>query len=120
MTFEPYPNDADLQELADAHATLAAAGIAAGPGGYDVDTLAAAAYDHEWAYRIDRAAGVIGYRVELRPQRGTTLQPFVSAVGWEPEVALAFALAQALTRRAQRTGQPLGAHYASAEAVPVE
>lgn len=108
MTFVPYPDTADLQELADAHKDLATAGVAAGLHGYDVDTLAAAAYDHGWSYRIDRAAGVLGYRVEIRPQSGVALQPLVSAVGWEPEVALAFALSQALIRRAQRTGQPLG------------
>jgi hypothetical protein len=120
MTFVPYPNTDDLQELADAHKDLATAGIAAGPEGYDVDTLAAAAYDQGWSYRIDRAAGVLGYRVEVRPQGGTTVQPLVSAVGWEPEVALAFALSQALIRRAQRTGRPLGARAESAEAVAAE
>ena len=120
MTFEPYPNDADHQELANAHACLTAAGVTVGPRGYDVDTLAAAAYDHGWSYRIDRAAGMIGYRVELRPQSGAALQPFTSAVGWESEVAFALALARALTRRAQLTGQPLGARIGSKEAVAAE
>jgi hypothetical protein len=120
MTLEPYPNDADLQELADAHALLAAAGVAAGPGGYDVGTLAAATYVHGWAYRIDRAAGGVGYRVEVGPQNGSALQPFVSAVGWEPEVAFAFALAQALAHRAQRAGRPIGTRGESKEAVVAE
>jgi hypothetical protein len=109
MTVEPYPNDADLQELADAHTHLAIVGVAAGPAGYDVSTLAAAAYDHGWAYRIDRAAGVLGYRVEIRPQSGAALQPFVSAVGWAPEVALTFALSQALSRRTETPSQTIGA-----------
>ena len=120
MTFEPYPNDADLQELIGARGLLAAAGVAAGPRGHDVDILAAATYVHGWAYRIDRAAGIAGYRVEIRPQDGAALQPLVSGVGWEPEVAFAFALAQALTRRAERIGQPIGAPIASAEAIGSE
>lgn len=120
MTREPYPNADDLQELADAHGLLTTSGIATGPGGYDVDALAAATYVHGWAYRIDRAAGMPGFRVELRPQSGAALQPFVSAVGWEPEVAFAFALAQALARRAQRTGRSIGAHCESEEAVGAE
>jgi hypothetical protein len=94
MTVEPYPNDADLQEL-------------------DLNSLAAAAYGHGWSYRIDRAAGVLGYQVELRPQSGLALQPFVSAVGWEPEAAMAFALAQALNRRRQRADSLSGGRKAS-------
>lgn len=100
MTTLPYPNPEDLRQLQDAHGCLAAAGIAAGPNGYDVSALAAAAYGHGWSYRIDRAAGVTGYRVELRAQGGVARQPMVSAVGWEPEVALAFALSQALIQPA--------------------
>jgi hypothetical protein len=107
MTFAPYPNDEDLEELNDAHKRLASAGVAGGSAGYDVDTLAAAAYDHGWSYRIDRAAGVLGYRVEIRPQGSDSVQPLVSAVGWELEVALAFALSQALARSGPRAGQPL-------------
>jgi hypothetical protein len=108
MVLEPYPNDEDLRDLTEAYALLERASVLAGPAGYDVETLAAAAYDHGWSYRIDRAAGVLGYQVELRPQRGVAQQPFVSAVGWEPHVALAMALARALARRAEMTGQPLG------------
>jgi len=71
-----------------------------GRSAYDVDTLAAAFYAQGWAYRIDRAAGHPGYRAELRRQGGTALQPFASAVGWELDVALTFALAQAVSGRA--------------------
>jgi len=113
MSVKPYPNDEDLQALADAHQYLATSGIVAGASGYDVDTLAKAIYAHGWAYQIDRAAGVLGYRVGLRPQTGSALQPLVSAVGWEPAVALAFVLAEALVRRAQLAGQPLRAMAAS-------
>jgi hypothetical protein len=116
MTVEPYPNDADLQELAEAHDLLATTGVAAGPNGFDLDSLAAVAYVHGWSYRIDRAAGAVGYHVELRPQSGVALQPFVSAVGWEPEVAMAFALSQALIRRRQRANTPPVGHKASTEA----
>lgn len=115
MTAEPYPNDADLLELAEAHDLLATTGVAAGANGFDLDSLAAAAYVHGWSYRIDRAAGVVGYRVELRPQSGVALQPFVSAVGWEPEVAMAFALSQALIRRRQHAKTASGGHKASTE-----
>ena len=108
MTPEAYPNDDDLQLLTEAHDLLATADIMTGRSGYDVDTLAAAVYAQGWAYRIDRAAGHPGYRVELRRQGGTALQPFASAIGWEMEVALAFALAQAVSGRARSTGQPPG------------
>ena len=100
MTFDPYPNNDDLQQLVEAQDLLATADIMAGQSGYDVDTLAAAVYARGWAYCIDRAAGHPGYRVELRPQHGTALQPFASAVGWELDVALTFALAQAVSGRA--------------------
>jgi hypothetical protein len=116
MTVEPYPNDADLQELTEAHDLLTTAGVAAGKNGFDLDSLAAAAYVHGWSYRIDRAAGLLGYQAELRPQSGVALQPFVNAVGWEPEVAMALALARALTRRRQRADTLSGGHKASTEA----
>lgn len=107
MMLETYPNDDDRRALGGAHDLLAEAGVAAGPAGYDLATLAAAAYAHGWAYRIDRASGTAGYRAEIRPQQGATTQPFVAGVGWTPEVALAFALAQALVRRARLAGHPL-------------
>ncbi|MDP9366124.1 MAG: hypothetical protein M3Q10_18215 [Chloroflexota bacterium] len=94
----PYPDAQDLRDLVVAHELLAALGIPAGPGGYDVDTLAAAVYAHGWRYAIDRTAGGTGFRAELRPSRGMTQVPAGFGVGWEPEVALAFALAQALER----------------------
>lgn len=119
MTAEPYPNDADLLELSRAHDLLGAAGVLAGPNGYDVNALAAAAYGHGWSYRIDRAAGLSGYQVELRPQAGAVLQPLVTAVGWEPEVALAFALAKGLAPRARvtepGTGSQAGPREVTAE-----
>ena len=100
MTFEPYPNDDDRRQLVEAQDLLATSQIMTGRSSYDVDTLAAAVYAQGWAYRIDRAAGISGYRVELRPQHGTALQPFASAVGWDLDVALTFALAQAVSGRA--------------------
>ncbi len=117
MTLEPYPNDDDLQQLVAARAILATASGAPGPDGFDLDALASVVYAYGWAYRIDRATGVVGYRVELQTQRGIARQPVVSAVGWEPEVALTFALAQALT---QRGGQSLAARGGSKEAVTAE
>lgn len=108
MNVDPFPNDQDMRDLDEAHALLTRANIPAGPTGYDIETLAAAAYDHGWAYRIDRAAGMAGYQVELRPQRGISSQPLVSAVGWEPHVALALALARALQQNAMRSGPHSG------------
>lgn len=105
---EPFPNKADLHELADAHDRLAEHGVLAGAHGYDIETLAAAAYRYGWSYRIDRSAGMLGYQVELRPQHGLALQPMVSALGWEPEVAMAFALSHALSQRARSTENSRG------------
>lgn len=120
MSTEPYPNDADLADLRQAHDLLTAAGVTLGPNGFDVNTLAAAAYDHGLAYRIDRAAGLSGYQVELRPQMMAARQSSITAVGWEPEVALAFGLAQALTQRAQRANAPRGGHQTPAGNVSAE
>ena len=106
MSYEPYPNDEDLRELAEAQELMRRLNVVTGPRGYDLDTLAALAYAHGWGYRIDRATGMMGYRVELRPQSGAAQQPVVSAVGWEPEVALVFALARALRQHPEMPGQP--------------
>ena len=57
MTGDPYPDDDDRRALADAHALLAAGGVAAGPGGHDLAALAAAVDARGWAYGIDRTAG---------------------------------------------------------------
>lgn len=97
MTIAPYPNENDLHALGGVHDLLAALGVAPGPGGYDLTTLAAAIYAHGWAYDIDLGGG--GYQAGIRPQTAQTQQPSVAGVGWTPEAALAFALAQALTRR---------------------
>ena len=96
MTREPYPNDDDLQTLAGAHDFIAARGVAAGPRGYDLATLAAAVYAHGWAYGIDRTVGAADYRAEIRAQRAQTHRPAGVGIGWTPEAALAIALAQAL------------------------
>lgn len=117
MQAESYPNDADLLDLSRAHALLAEAGVTMGPNGYDVNRLAAAAYDHGLAYRIDRAAGLPGYQVELRSQT-IARQPAITAVGWEPEVALAFGLAQALTQRAERATAPRGGQAPAGKRTP--
>ena len=105
MTQESYPNDDDQRALLNARQVLAASGVAAAPSGYDLTTLAAAIYARGWAYRIDRAAG--SFQAEIRPQRDGTTQPFVAEVGWTAEVALTFALTQALLRQAERSGQPI-------------
>ena len=117
MSVEPYPNDEDLQALTEAQELLATAGIAPRPSGYDIDTLAAAIYRHGWSYRIDRAAGLLGYRAELRPQGGAALRPMVTAVGWEPEVAVALALARVLSQRAQGAAASVGAQREAGEAI---
>ncbi len=114
MTPDPYPNGDDLQQLAEAHTQLAAAGVPAGSEGYDLDALAAATYTRGWAYRIDRPAGMPGFQVELRTQNGVARQPLVIAVGWEPEVAFALALAQALQRQVRRSPRPSGESAAAA------
>lgn len=105
MTVETYPNDDDQRALLIAQQVLSASGIAAAPSGYDMTTLAAAVYAQGWAYRIDRAAG--SFQAEIRAQRDGVTQPLVAEVGWTADVALTFALAQALVRQAERRGQPL-------------
>jgi hypothetical protein len=105
MTLELYPNDDDQQALLEAEQVLAASGVAPAPSGYDVSTLAAAVYARGWAYRIDRSAG--SYQAEIRPQQNGANQPLGIKSGWTADVALAFALAHALQRQAERSGRPL-------------
>ena len=105
MTLEPYPNDDDQLALLEAQRILAASGVAAPPSGYDLTTLAAAVYARGWAYRIDRSAG--SFQAEIRPQRDGATQPLGTKAGWTADVALAFALAHALLRQAERSGQSL-------------
>ncbi len=102
---EAYPNDDDQRALLVAQQVLVASGIAAVPSGYDLTTLAAAVYARGWAYRIDRAAG--SFFAEIRAQSDRATQPLVAEMGWTADVALAFALAQALVRQAERRGEPL-------------
>jgi hypothetical protein len=105
MTLELYPNDDDQLALLDAQRILAASGVAAPSAGYDLTTLAAAVYARGWAYRIDRAAG--SFQAEIRPQRDGANQPLGIKSGWTADVALAFALAQAILRQAERSGKSL-------------
>jgi hypothetical protein len=105
MTQELYPNDDDQLALLEAQRILAASGVAPPPSGYDLTTLAAAVYARGWAYRIDRAAG--SFQAEIRPQRDGANQPLGIKSGWTADVALAFALAQAILRQAERSGQSL-------------
>src|SRR4051794_29320745 len=105
MTLDHYPNDDDQRGLLEAQQILAASGVVASPSGYDLTTLAAAVYARGWAYRIDRAAG--SFQAEIRPQRDGANQPLGIKSGWTADVALAFALAQAIVRQAERSGQPL-------------
>lgn len=90
-----YPSDADRQALAAAHDALAAHGVLSKANGYDLTALAAAVYATGGTYGIDLAGG--HYQAQIRPQRVTARGGAVVAIGWAPEVALAFALAQALT-----------------------
>lgn len=99
MASNHYPNEVDLRALDVAHEQLAAHGVAPGAHGYDLDTLAAATYGHGWSYRIDRSAGALGFQAELHAQHGSTRHPLGSATGWEPAVALSFALSNALEGR---------------------
>jgi hypothetical protein len=105
MTIELYPNDDDQLALLEAQRILAASGVAAPSAGYDLTTLAAAVYARGWAYRIDRSAG--SFQAEIRPQRDGATQPLGTKSGWTADVALAFALAHALVRQAERSGQSL-------------
>jgi hypothetical protein len=105
MTLDHYPNDDDERALLEAQEVLAASGVAAAPSGYDLTTLAAAVYARGWAYRIDRSAG--SFQAEIRSQQNGANQPLGAKSGWTAEVALAFALAHALVRQAERSGQPL-------------
>ena len=90
MTIELYPNDDDQLALLEAQRILAASGVAAPSAGYDLTTLAAAVY-----------------QAEIRPQRDGANQPLGIKSGWTADVALAFALAQAILRQAERSGQSL-------------
>jgi hypothetical protein len=105
MMLELYPNDDDQRALLEAQQVLAASGVVAAPSGYDLTTLAAAVYARGWAYRIDRSAG--SFQAEIRPQRDGANQPLGTKAGWTADVALAFALAHALVREAERSGQSL-------------
>jgi hypothetical protein len=105
MTLELYPNDDDQRALLEAQQILAASGVAATPSGYDLTTLAAAVYARGWAYRIDRSAG--SFQAEIRAQQNGANQPLGAKSGWTADVALAFALAHALVRQAERSGQSL-------------
>ena len=105
MTLELYPNDDDHVALLEAQRVLAASGVVAPPAGYDLTTLAAAVYARGWAYRIDRSAG--SFQAEIRPQRDGANQPLGIKSGWTADIALAFALAQAILRQAERSGQSL-------------
>src|SRR5215218_4362972 len=105
MTLDHYPNDDDQHALLEAQQVLTAAGVTATPAGYDLTTLAAAVYARGWAYRIDRAAG--SFQAEIRPQQNGANQPLGIKSGWTADVALAFALAQAILRQAERSGQSL-------------
>jgi len=105
MTLELYPNDDDHRSLLEAQQILAASGVTATPSGYDLTTLAAAVYARGWAYRIDRAAG--SFQAEIRAQQNGANQPLGAKSGWTADVALAFALAHALVRQAERSGYPL-------------
>ena len=98
MSSDPYPGVGDRWDLAVAHATLAEQGVLAGEEGYDLTTLAAATYRLGWSYRIDRSAGRLGYNAEVQSPHGILRS---QAEGWEPEVALAFALRMALTAKAK-------------------
>jgi hypothetical protein len=105
MTLELYPNDDDQRALLEAQQILAASGVVATPSGYDLTTLAAAVYARGWAYRIDRSAG--SFQAEIRAQQNGANQPLGAKSGWTADVALAFALAHAIVRQAERSGQPL-------------
>jgi hypothetical protein len=105
MTLELYPNDDDQRALLEAQQILAASGVASTPSGYDLTTLAAAVYARGWAYRIDRSAG--SFQAEIRAQQNGANQPLGAKSGWTADVALAFALAHALVRQAERSGQSL-------------
>ena len=96
MKHEPYPSADDLRTLAGAHDLIASRGVAAGPRGYDLATLAAAVYANGWAYGIDRTVGAADYRAEIRVERARTHRSAGVGIGWTPEAALAIALAQAL------------------------
>lgn len=104
MSLELYPNDDDQRALMEAEEVLAASGVAAAPAGYDLTTLAAAVYARGWAYRIDRSNG--SFQAEIRPQRDSANQALGTKSGWTADIALAFALAHALQRQAERRSRP--------------
>lgn len=96
MPHEPYPTLTDLHELAGVHARLATHGIVAGAQGYDLDLLAGATYQQGWAYQIDRVAGLRGYQAAVQTPFRAPRTHRIGGMGWNPAVALAFALCAAL------------------------
>jgi hypothetical protein len=93
ITTNPYPNEADLNDLKAVHEALAQYGVVSADGGYDVSTLAAAIYAHGWSYDIDRAGG--DFRASVNQSSGDLGQFHAVGMGWSLEVALAFALEKA-------------------------
>lgn len=99
---DPSPTPVDLRELAHVHSRLAAYGVKAGAKGYDLETLAAASYDQGWAYRIDRVVGQLGYQAVLQAPHALARHRMGPGIGWDPAVALSFALYMALEAQAVR------------------
>lgn len=60
-----------------------------------LSSLAAAVYEHGGSYGIDAVAG--SYRAEIRPAKPLVEEPSGTGFGAAPEVALAFALIDALS-----------------------
>lgn len=94
MSIDEYPNDADLAVLSSAYATLSEYGLAPGPQGYDLSTIAAQVYAHGWAYSIDRLGSQ--FRAEIRPGTEDLHTFHVVELGWSAEVAMVLALVKAL------------------------
>lgn len=94
MSTDEYPNDTERAALLSAHATLSEYGVAPGPQGYDLSTIAARVYASGWAYSIDRLGPQ--FRAEIRPGTEDIHTFHVVELGWTAEVAMALALVKAL------------------------
>jgi hypothetical protein len=86
--------DDEAKKLSSSHAILESHGVLEPDADYNVSTLAAAIYARRWSYNIDRSGS--DFRATVTTSSETSRGLHAVGVGWSVEVALAFALANAL------------------------
>lgn len=90
------PTSTEQADLRTATALLATLVPSFNEDDYDLGTLATMVYSIGGSYSIDMTRG--SYVAEIRPQEVLHGIPRGYGVGWSPEVALVFALTQAVHR----------------------